>query len=374
MNKLRVCIVAENHPQARMGGAEYQTQLLAEQLASRADADVSYLALRVPAADRIRPYTLLQTGRDSWLRRRAAFFDAFALTRRLEEIRPHVIYQQMKQSYTAVCARYARRHGIPFYFHVASDADLDGSWVALRLGSNTLFDCVEELLGNWGVRHATHVVVQSTRQQRLLRERHQRDASILVRNFQPLPERLAEKSTAPSRVLWVGNFKDVKQPELFVELARSLVGDQRFWFDMIGRPAVSRRFEPMMRAISELPNLKYHGELSIDAVNELMVGAGFFVNTSRFEGFPNTFVQAWARGAIVLSLVVDPLEGMERLCLGYRAGTVDKLRALLLELQVDPGRCAGLRRRSHDYALENHSMVQAERLAELMIRSAVSPA
>src|SRR5579863_2495620 len=106
---MRVCLVTENHAGAQMGGAEYQTQLLAEELSRRPGVSVTYLARRVPPVDDARPspYTIRRIGNAAGFRRRAVFFDAPDLRRALEELRPDVIYQKAKQSYTAVCAKYA---------------------------------------------------------------------------------------------------------------------------------------------------------------------------------------------------------------------------------------------------------------------------
>ena len=46
---MRVCIVAENHPLAAMGGAEYQIQLICDELLRRPGVELHYLARKVPA-------------------------------------------------------------------------------------------------------------------------------------------------------------------------------------------------------------------------------------------------------------------------------------------------------------------------------------
>jgi glycosyltransferase involved in cell wall biosynthesis len=45
------------------------------------------------------------------------------------------------------------------------------------------------------------------------------------------------------------------------------------------------------------------GHVPFDAVGRHFDGAAAFVNTSEYEGLPNTFVQAWLRGVPTLSFV-----------------------------------------------------------------------
>jgi len=322
---MRVCIVCEGHPYANMGGAEYQAHMLAEELCRRAGVEVFFLARHAPSAERAStlPYRIRRVGTAKGLRRRAVFFDAQELGRALNEIKPDVIYEQMKQSYTAVCARYARRARIPFFIHIASEWDLDPSWIPLRLSPNTPFDMVESIAGNWGLRRASHVIVQTEAQGRKLQRLWGRAPSILVRNFQPIPETMPPRPAGIINVLWVGNIKEVKRPELYIELARKFADRKDIHFDMVGRPWNHWRAEPFMATVAALPNLTYHGELPMTRVNELMSAASLYVNTSAHEGFPNTFVQAWAHGAVLLSLVVDPyegppMEGIDRLGEGMR--------------------------------------------------------
>src|SRR5271154_3864750 len=113
---MHVCIVAENHAKARMAGIEYQLLLLTEELCRRHDVSVSFVARRIPTGSDAEglPYTLRRIGGDVGIRRRAVFFDAGDLRRALEDLQPDVIYQQGRQSYTAVCAKYAMLARIPF--------------------------------------------------------------------------------------------------------------------------------------------------------------------------------------------------------------------------------------------------------------------
>jgi glycosyltransferase involved in cell wall biosynthesis len=80
-----------------------------------------------------------------------------------------------------------------------------------------------------------------------------------------------------------------------------------------------------MAAIRATPNLEYLGEKSQDEVNELLARAHIYVNTSLFEGFANTFIQAWMRDVAVVSLHVNPDGVFDREGVGIHAGSEDEL-------------------------------------------------
>lgn len=371
----RVCIVAENHPQVLMGGAEYQTHLLAEELGRRQGVDVHYLARRVPTKpDPALPYAVRSIGNSAGIRRRAVFFDVPALSRALWEIRPDVIYQQMKQSYSAVCSHFARRTQVPFFMHMASEWDVDPTWFPFHFSANTPFDMIEAVTGNWGLRHASHLIAQTPAQDQKLRDRFARPASLIVRNFQPLPSSISDRPPGPVRVLWVGNLKAVKRPELYVQLAQSFSGRTDIHFDMVGRPWQHRHAEPLMKQIAATSNLTYHGELSIDRVNQMMSAASLYVNTSAHEGFPNTFIQAWAHGAVLTSIVVDPVDGMDKLGIGFCTGTLERMSQVIDELVLQPARRKEVAASGFNYVQQNHSLKEGARLADAMLDAARSSA
>lgn len=368
---MRVCFVGEAHPAVRMAGVEYQLELLADELCRRPGVSLTFIGRHVPTGDAATryPYKIIRIGSDAGMRRRAVFFDLKELRRALEETKPDVIYQQGRLSYTGECARYATRAKIPFFFHIAHEFDLNFRWVTLKYSRNTPFDFVEYLLGMKGIRSATHIIAQSARQARLLRESLGIEVAAVIRNFQPLPESLPEKPDGPLRIFWVANLKDFKRPHLFVELVESFAGRSDLTFLMAGRPPGGRRFKPLMDKLTKgVPNLKYYGELPISDVNEIMNSASFHVNTSSFEGFPNTFLQAWARGAVVTSLAVDPDEkSMESLGIGYCAGTIDKMHAFIDELARNTEKRRLIAQRAFDFVHANHSLSEAIRLVDLML-------
>ena len=97
-----------------------------------------------------------------------------------------------------------------------------------------------------------------------------------------------------------------KRPELLLELARRL--PQRR-FVMIGGAgsggllAPRGYFERIRDQAAALPNVEFKGFLPFEQADAWFDHARVFVNTSRFEGMPNTFLQAWARGVPTLATV-----------------------------------------------------------------------
>ncbi len=368
---VKVCIVLENHFGAAVGGAEYQAHLLAEELSRRPDVSVTYLTRRPPDSESARkfPYPIRAVGSTDGVRRMAVFYDAPHLWRTLWELRPDVIYQRMRQSYTAVCSHYGRRAKIPIFFHVASDNDLSYRRFPGRSWASLPFDAAEIASGNWGIRRASHVIVQTARQQELLRVRFGKEACAVVPNFQPLPQSLPAKPEGRVTVLWISNIQAVKRPEMFLKLASAFTGRPDLQFMMIGHPSKRRSSRPLMQAIHEHTNVSYLGGLPIAEVNRHLESADIFVNTSSFEGFPNTFIQAWARGAVVASVEVDIDGGMDTLGVGYCTHGFENLCTVIDRLAKSRTERQTVAQRAFEHVHRRHSLGNAALLADLMLRA-----
>ena len=105
-----------------------------------------------------------------------------------------------------------------------------------------------------------------------------------------------------------------------------------------------------------LPNLRYEGFVPYAQMAARFARARILVNTSTYEGFPNTFVLAWLHGAVVLSLGVDPDRRLSRDGLGIAAREPRDLAAALEALLADDGRASALAARARAHAERQHDM------------------
>ena len=151
-----------------------------------------------------------------------------------------------------------------------------------------------------GLAAVDRIVAQNETQRASCRAVHGREAVVIPSCYQP-PENKDFSKTA-DRVLWVGMLHENKRPELFLELAARL---PRRRFVMIGGPREGSRafFERIRARAGALPNLELTGFLPLAQVEPWFDRARVLVNTSTYEGMPNTFLQAWARGVPTVATV-----------------------------------------------------------------------
>jgi glycosyltransferase involved in cell wall biosynthesis len=321
---LRVCFVAVTiYPTlcpdagvASIGGAEVQQKLLGEALAAQGAA-VSYVTQDhgQPDAWRTGGLTVYKSYRDADGIPGLRFFypRVPSLWAALGRADADIYYVRGAGYLPALVALFCHRHRRRFVFSSASDANVDLD--LLRLPTPR-----DRWLYMAGLRRADAIVVQSNLQALKLNRTFGLTGHV-IRNVwsgcgRALPPRQRRY------VLWVAMFRELKQPEHFLRLARVFPDEE---FVMVGGPlpATAAYFERIREQAATVPNLRFLGYRSLAETERLFDEAKLLVNTSRHEGFPNTFLQAWSRGVPVLSYV-DPDQLIERYGLGaVAAGEAD---------------------------------------------------
>jgi glycosyltransferase involved in cell wall biosynthesis len=207
-----------------------------------------------------------------------------------------VCYASCAGAVAGIAAAWCGRHRRRFVFRVASDADCAPH--TLMLGNAR-----DRALYRYGLRRADAVLVQ-TRHQATLLLRHYGVKARVAGMFADLPAGALPMAERATDLLWVANLRSMKRPLWFVDVARH-ARELRCVMAGGAHPDEPALYRGVARAAAAVPNLRFLGQVRFDSVGALFAQARVLVNTSSFEGFPNTFWQAWAHGVPVIS-TVDP--------------------------------------------------------------------
>lgn len=150
-------------------------------------------------------------------------------------------------------------------------------------------------------------------------------------------------------ILWLARLVWYKRPDLFVKLARALPS---FQFVMVGSGPLE---EQVQRLARHTRNITLLGAVTHDEAERLCGEASVFVNTSLFEGFPNTLLECAARETPFVSLEYDPDEVICKYELGLHSESFYKLIEDVRTLMKDDGMRSEFGRNGRRYVLQNHS-------------------
>jgi len=113
--------------------------------------------------------------------------------------------------------------------------------------------------------------------------------------------------------------------------------------------------ERVVKDLERLPNVDFMGQVPPEKAHEIIANAAVLLSTSDGEGFPNTFLQAWASGTPVVSLKIDPNHVIERYRLGAVSGSVESIVAEIRALIGAPARREEIAGRALRYVETAHS-------------------
>jgi len=363
-SKKKICILIPGHWSHVMGGAQYQVMRLIKALAASGRYEITYLAKNYDPTFNPEDHRIVGLVNPWNTTRRGLFFDTGTVLRALKEINPDVVYQRVASSYTGIGAYYAKKSGCKLIWHISSDDDVTP--FKFSISRDTILKYLDKKVSEYGLRNAHEIVAQTTDQAELLNKNYGRTPSAIIGNFHPLPTEPVRK-IKPLEVIWIGNLKPMKQPELFFKLAKDLQDRTDARFTVIGAMQGSNRWRnALAHQMGHIKNLSYAGGLSQEEVNTRLLGASILVNTSLWEGFSNTFIQAWMREVPVVSLNVNPNKLLSGGTVGLLSGSYDQLREDVLRLINDSVLREKMGEQGRDYAFNNHSEENIEQLIGLI--------
>lgn len=336
-----------------IGGAEVQQSLIAKELAARGYR-VSFITLDHGQPDGIehdgvRVYKMC--ARNAGIRGLRFVHPRWtSLWAALGRAGAEVCFQRNTGAETGQVSLWCRWHQRDFVFVVASDTDCEKHLPYLRTRR-------ERILYRYGLKHASKVIAQTTTQVEMLRRSFGVDAT-LIRSCTGKPKIVPTclDDRPPSgrpRVLWIGRMAREKRPEMLLELAAVC---PEFDFEVIGDSTDGGDYSANVRGrAAGLQNVRLVGRVPHDKMDQHYRGATVLLCTSAWEGYPNTFMEAWARGIPTVS-TVDPDNVIASNGLGAVASSISSFRQVLNGYVLSPNMWRATSHRARQFFEQNHTV------------------
>lgn len=218
-----------------------------------------------------------------------------AIWRALAAADADVYYLRSASMLAGVLDAFCRGRGRRSIYAAASDADFDPPLRQIRFAR-------DRWLYRRGLRRVDRIVVQNAAQLEACRRLFGREATLIPSCYELPPD---STPGGGSDVLWVGRMERGKRPELALEVARRLP-HRRFVLvggEAHGEDADAGYYAEVCARGRALGNVEVTGFLPLAKVERRFDGARVLLNTSVYEGMPNTFLQAWARGVPTVATV-----------------------------------------------------------------------
>jgi glycosyltransferase involved in cell wall biosynthesis len=285
---------------------------------------------------------------------------AMAVIRLLVRLDPNVVVIPYFNPQSEVATFYTLVFKRKLVFRAASILDAD-----LSLAGGTgwrEFSFAAKLLHSLTLRKADAIVANASYVSRALSRTLPKKRILTIHNGQKIePARRQE----PSHVLWIGTMSRVKNPEVFLRLARDLPEIQ---FVMCGGGPLYSKIRNDAR---DLRNLRIVGQLLGQTKQVILQHSYAVINTSLAEGFPNTLIEAGVQMIPYVSFV-DPDEVICRNNLGFHVNSFSELVERTAQLVSDTRLRISLGTNIRSYVEKEHDIAKTvseyDRLLRFVLR------
>lgn len=300
-NKVKICFFSPASypffvPQSNIlhGGAEFQMYLWADELANVSPFNIYFF---IGKYGKIQECTNLRFVETDTLKNKESLFvklcKAVKLFYKLIIIAPDVLITTNANAFVGIFAIYTRLFNKKLIYRTSHIIDINTVYIKNNGISGIIY--------KYGLMNAEKVIVQNKEDKFELKKNHNLDSIVIKNSFKIKHYHITEKQI----LLWVARFQKWKNPYLFLDLAKQIPSEN---FVMICpyNPSDHKKWEILKSEAEKIPNLKFIEKIAFSKIQSYFNKAKIFVNTSDFEGFPNTFLQAAQGKTPIVSLNVNP--------------------------------------------------------------------
>jgi glycosyltransferase involved in cell wall biosynthesis len=240
-----------------------------------------------------------------------------AFSKFLSAEKPNWWYFQGAEPYWPVLLFVAKTKGVCGIFSTCTDGDVKPR-TALRRHQRLW------PLYAWGLNSVDRIFVQHEGQFSQLAPKLQPKARV-VPGLVSIRRRVKPRESRRNHVAWVAFLREGKRPDLLVQMARQSPDVNFVVCGGVTTYETAPGYgEMIVKELESLPNVQYLGHVSAEQCLEAVGDAVALLCTSEFEGFPNTFLEAWSVGTPVVSIEIDPGKVIKREGLGFVSKNIDQ--------------------------------------------------
>jgi len=184
----------------------------------------------------------------------------------------------------------------------------------------------------YSYRLADVIIAQNEEQKKQFVEYRKQNNVTVVRSFFKIKQQNYDKAKA-DKILWVGRCIPLKQPEIFISLAKEFPKES---FQIVCPKHEDEKYWQVIRGkASKVPNLTFYNYVKPNELKTYYKNAKIYVITSTSEGMPNTMLEAAQYNCAVLSLNINPDDLIHKFNLGFFTKEKKELGALLKKMLSD---------------------------------------
>ncbi len=223
-------------------------------------------------------------------------YDWIVMRHVIREVRPDLVMIRGAQRLLFPLSIVAHHYGAKVIMFGASN-------VNFVPGTANVRNPLNRKLYEWSLRwHIDYFVTQNQYQAATLKSNYGKDSLTLLNIWDTESPDTAGHNEKKYDVIWVSNFRRLKRAEWIIEAAKEL---PQYRFAIIGGPNDKAYYDEIASAANDFSNIDFLGIKTLCETTRIISQSRILACTSEYEGFPNTFLQAWAAQVPVVS-TVDP--------------------------------------------------------------------
>lgn len=260
-----------------------------------------------------------------------------------------IYYHNTAEYVTGQVSLWCKLNHRKFVYSVASDPDCDPALPKMETWR-------DKYLYKYGLKNADKIIVQTDVQKKMLKNFYKINSTKI-----PMPANGPDQyyniiRNAPLKnnfkILWVGRISEEKRLEWLLEIAEKM---PNVIFEIAGKANRNETeyTKTLYSKATHLDNVKMLGMVPHNDMYKLYQDASLLCCTSVYEGFPNTFLEAWSYGTPVVA-TVNPDNVITTHKMGGVSSSIDAMVSSIKEFMQLVGKWECCSRNARQYFLRYH--------------------